>query len=87
MTQNRAAALHDTARPWLVDGELHQRWHLLYGEPLDLAHVLGYLGGRITDAKDGGDGHGSSAELDGGATPAEATAMQSKAWTSIYELR
>jgi len=46
--------------------------------------MLGYLGGRITDAKDSGDGHGGSAELDGGATPAVATATQSKARTSIY---
>ena len=76
MTQNRVA-------PWLVGGELHQRRHLLYGEPLDPAHTLGYLGGWIIDAKDGGDGHGGSAELDDGATPTVATAMQSKARTSI----
>ena len=84
MTQNRAAALRDIARPWLVDGELHRRRHLLYGEPLDLVNVLGYLGGRITSAKDGGDGHGGSVELDGGATPVVDTATQSKARTSIY---
>ena len=24
---------------------LLRRWHLVYGDPLDLAHTLGYLGG------------------------------------------
>ena len=33
---------------------------------------------------DGGDDHGGSVELDGDATPAVATMMQSKAWASIY---
>ena len=46
--------------------------------------MLGYLGGRITDAKDGGDGHGGSAELDDGATLAVATTTQSKARMSIF---
>ena len=41
-----------------------------------MANVLGYLGGQITDAKDGGDSHGGTAELDNDATPAVATAMQ-----------
>ena len=76
--------LLDIARPWLVDGELHRRRHLHYGDLLDLAHTLGYLGGRINSAKDGGGGHGGWAELDGGAMLAVDTAMQSKAWTSIY---
>jgi len=41
----------------------------------------------MTDAKYGGDGHGGSAELDGGATPAETMEMQKQAWTCIYTLR
>ena len=41
----------------------------------------------MTDAKDGGDGHGCSAELDGGVTPAVATATPTKARMSINELR
>ena len=52
-------------------------------DPHDPAHTLGYLGERITDAKDGGDGHGGSAKLDGGATLAVDTATQSKARMSI----
>ena len=87
MTQNRGVALPDTARPRLVDGELHRRRHLLYGEPLDPAHTVGYLGGRITDAKDSGDGHGGSAEMDGGATPVVTMAAPTKAQMSINELR
>ena len=54
---------NDAVRPRLVTGELHQRWHLVYDDPLDLAHTLGYLGGRITGAKDDGVGHGGTAAL------------------------
>ena len=86
MTQNRAAALRDIVRPWLVDGELHRRWHLLYGEPLDPAHPLGYLGGRITDAKDGNDGHGGTAVWVDGAMPAVTMVAPTKAQTSINKL-
>ena len=50
-------------------------------------YAWSYLGGRMTDAKYGGDGHGGSAELDGGATPAETMEMQKQAWTCIYTLR
>ena len=45
---------------------------------------MGYLGGRINGAKDDDGGHGGSAELDDGATPVVAMAMQAKAQTSIY---
>lgn len=40
----------------------------------------------MTDAKYGGDGHGGSAELDGGVTPAKAMEMQKQARTSIDTL-
>ena len=87
VTQNRVAALHDIARPWLVDGELHRRWHHYYCDPRDLAHRLSYLVGLLAGANDDGGGHGGSEELDGGATPVEATAVPTKAWMSIYKLR
>ena len=54
---------NDAVQPRLVDGELHRRRHLVYGDPLDLAHTLGYLGGRITGAKDDGVSHGGTAAL------------------------
>ena len=54
---------NDAVRPRLVAGELHRRRHLVYGDPLDLAHMLGYLGGRNTGAKDDGVGHGGMAAL------------------------
>ena len=41
----------------------------------------------MTDAKDGDDGHGCSAELDGGVTSVVAMAAPTKARMSINELR
>ena len=60
-------------------GELYQRRYLVYGDPLDLAHTLGYLGGRIIGAKDDGVGHGGMTELHGVCRPSLAIARPSKA--------
>ena len=76
--------LLDIARPRLIDGERHRRRHLLYGDLLNLAHTLGYLGGRINGAKDDDGGHGSSAVRVDSATSAVTTVTQDKARTSIY---
>ena len=60
-------------------GELYQRRYLVYGDPLDLAHTLGYLGGRIIGAKDDGVGHGGTTVLHGMCRPSSATVTPSKA--------
>ena len=79
--------MFDAGQPVFTDGDISGDGTSTTMNPLDLAHMLGYLGGRITEAKDGGNGHGGSAELDGGATPAVTTVAPTKARTSINELR
>ena len=70
---------NDAVRPRLVAGELHRRRHLVYGDPLDLAHPQSYLGGRIIGAKDDGVGHGGTTVLHGVCRPSPATARPSRA--------
>ena len=46
-----------------------RRWQLEYSDPHDLAHMIGYLGGWIIEAKDDGGGHGGAADAVGDDTP------------------
>ena len=78
------AALYNAALPKSTDGELHQRRHLYYCDPRDLAHRLSYLVGPLTGANDDGDGDGGAADVVYSDTSVVTTRILSRDTPSYY---